>query len=59
MVEMQGPIGTKLSSSVQGKKAGNLIVDGERMLVMSMLILLSKVLNVQQQIRRLNVQQQQ
>ena len=58
MVEMHRPIGTRSSSSVQGKKAENLIVDRERMLVMSMLILLSKVLNVQQQIRSLNVQQQ-
>ena len=50
MVKMQGPIGTRSSTSLRSKKVESLIIDGERMSVMSMLILPLKVLNVQQQI---------
>ena len=56
---MRSLTGTKSSTSLQRKKAESLIIDGERMSVMSMLILPLKVLNVQQQIRSLSVQQQQ
>ena len=59
MVVMRSLTGTKPSTSLQRKKVESLIIDGERMSVMSMLILPLKVLNDQQQIRSLSVQQQQ
>ena len=54
-----GPIGTRLSTSAQSKMVGNLIIDGERMSLMSMSILPLKVLNVQLKMHSRSVQQQQ
>ena len=59
MVEMQGPIGTRSSTSVQSRNAGNLTIDGEQIKSLEpMSILPLKVLNVQQKIHSHNVQQQ-
>ena len=53
-----GPTGTRLSTSVQSKMVGNLIMDGERMSVMSMSMIPHKVLNVQLKMHSRSVQQQ-